>query len=146
LDIFDTAGHDDFSNVRDQYVRSGHGFLCVYSIIDMASFKEVPALYDHVLRVIDAQKIPFVVAGNKCDLEENREVTEAAGLEIAKRLDSSFFEVSAKTKKNVTEAFTQLVREIKKTRKRRSTRASRRTSEVVSNNNNAEKNKKCIIL
>ena len=32
LDIFDTAGQEDFSAVRDQYMRTGDGFLCVYLI------------------------------------------------------------------------------------------------------------------
>lgn len=63
MDIFDTAGQEDFSTVRDQYVRSGHGFLCVYSITFAVSFKEVRNLYEHLLRVKDDEKIPFVLVG-----------------------------------------------------------------------------------
>jgi len=116
LDIFDTAGQEDFSAVRDQYMRTGDGFLCVYSITYAVSFSEVQSLYDHILRVKDADKVPFVLVGNKCDLENEREVSKEKGEEFAKAIHCKFMESSAKTKLNVTEAFHELVREIKKWR------------------------------
>lgn len=41
LDIFDTAGTDDFVLVRDQYIREASGVICVYAINDEKSFKKV---------------------------------------------------------------------------------------------------------
>ena len=32
LDILDTAGQDEFSAMREQYMRSGEGFLLVFSL------------------------------------------------------------------------------------------------------------------
>jgi len=116
LDIFDTAGQEDFSAVRDQYMRTGDGFLCVYSITYEVSFSEVQQLYDHILRVKDLDKVPFVLVGNKCDLESEREVPKEKGEEFAKEIQCKFMESSAKTKVNVTEAFHELVREIKRWR------------------------------
>lgn len=63
LDIFDTAGQEDFSAVRDQYMRTGDGFLCVYSITYAVSFKEIRGLHQHILRVKDTDKVPFVLVG-----------------------------------------------------------------------------------
>ena len=117
LDIFDTAGQEDFSAVRDQYMRTGDGFLCVYSITYAVSFNEVRSLHDHILRVKDAEKVPFVLVGNKCDLESEREVPKEKGVELAKELNCQFMESSARTKVNVSEAFHELVREIKRWRK-----------------------------
>jgi GTPase KRas protein len=87
LDIFDTgngsmfpkrsAGQEDFSAVRDQYMRSGDGFLCVYSVTYAQSFAEVENLHKHSLKVKDVENIPFVLAGNKVDLEDSREVSPA---------------------------------------------------------------------
>jgi GTPase KRas protein len=51
------AGQEDFSAVRDQYMRTGDGFLCVYSITYAVSFNEVQHLHDHILRVKDAEKV-----------------------------------------------------------------------------------------
>ena len=48
---------------------------------------------------------PIVVVGNKCDLENERNVTYEEGQELTKRLGETavFFEASAKTNINVDE-------------------------------------------
>eukprot|EP01113_Clastostelium_recurvatum_P049916 TRINITY_DN932_c0_g1_i2.p1 TRINITY_DN932_c0_g1~~TRINITY_DN932_c0_g1_i2.p1 ORF type:complete len:204 (-),score=46.67 TRINITY_DN932_c0_g1_i2:98-709(-) len=116
LDIFDTAGQEDFSAVRDQYMRTGDGFLCVYSVTYSVSFQEVTPLYDHILRVKDCEKVPFVLVGNKSDLADQREVTTEQGMQLANTLGCKMLESSAKTRTNVVESFHELVREIKKAR------------------------------
>lgn len=113
LDIFDTAGQEDFSAVRDQYMRTGDGFLCVYSITLTSSFTEVKTFYEHILRVKDVDKIPFVCVGNKCDLENERKVTKEEGEKLARDLQCHWMETSAKTKVNVRECFIQLVQDIR---------------------------------
>src|SRR5438128_9220601 len=40
LDILDTAGQEEYSAMRDQYMRTGEGFLLVYAITSRASFEE----------------------------------------------------------------------------------------------------------
>ena len=39
LDILDTAGQEDYAAIRDNYFRSGEGFLCVFSITEDDSFQ-----------------------------------------------------------------------------------------------------------
>lgn len=39
IDILDTAGQEDYAAIRDNYFRSGEGFLCVFSITEMESFQ-----------------------------------------------------------------------------------------------------------
>jgi len=112
LDIFDTAGQEDFVAIRDQYMKIGHGFICVYSITMKSSFEEVINLHEHMLRVKDADSVPFVLVGNKCDLEDDREVSTEEGQQLADRLGVKFIETSAKTRHNVVEAFEMLVRAI----------------------------------
>lgn len=117
LDICDTAGQDDFSAIRDQYYRTGDGFLCVYSITLPASFEEVTEFHDAILRVKDVENIPFVLVGNKCDLENERKVTREQGEALAEKFDCKFLESSAKTKTNVDESFLTVVQEIIRFRK-----------------------------
>ena len=38
IDILDTAGQEDYAAIRDNYFRSGEGFLCVFSITEDDSF------------------------------------------------------------------------------------------------------------
>ena len=125
LDICDTAGQDDFSAIRDQYYQTGDGFLCVYAIVLQASFNEVNEFHDAILRVKDVDKIPFVLVGNKCDLESERKITFQQGEELAKALGCKFLEASAKTRTNVDEAFVTLVREIMDSRKSSSSSAAK---------------------
>eukprot|EP01103_Thecamoeba_quadrilineata_P005667 TRINITY_DN15438_c0_g1_i1.p1 TRINITY_DN15438_c0_g1~~TRINITY_DN15438_c0_g1_i1.p1 ORF type:complete len:190 (-),score=40.12 TRINITY_DN15438_c0_g1_i1:115-684(-) len=116
LDIFDTAGQEDFSAVRDQYMRTGDGFLCVYSIILSPSFASVRNFHDHILRVKDKDELPFILVGNKADLESERVVSKSEGEKLSQELNCRFMETSAKTRQNVCEIFHELVREIKKWR------------------------------
>lgn len=41
LDILDTAGQEEYSAMRDQYMRTGEGFLCVFAINNTKSFEDV---------------------------------------------------------------------------------------------------------
>lgn len=53
-----------------------------------------------------------LLVGNKCDLEEKREVAYEEGLELAKQYDVPFLEVSAKNATNVEETFTKMASDI----------------------------------
>jgi small GTP-binding protein len=97
LDILDTAGQEEYSAMRDQYMRTGQGFLCVYAITSRSSFDEISSFREQILRVKDADKVPMVVVGNKCDLESERQVSKAEGQDLAKSFGCPFLETSAKS-------------------------------------------------
>ena len=50
IDILDTAGQEDYAAIRDNYFRSGEGFLCVFSITEEDSFQstQVPKVISEV--------------------------------------------------------------------------------------------------
>ena len=91
--------------MRDQYIRTGQGFLCVYSITSRSSFEAITNFREQILRVKDEETYPIVVVGNKCDLEKDREVSTVEGRELAKSFNAPFAETSAKARINVEEAF-----------------------------------------
>lgn len=122
-----------FRAMREQYMRTGEGFLLVYSITSRNSFEEISTFHQQILRVKDQDSFPVVVVANKCDLEFERQVgmngkvadsrdcltsfvtsycTE--GRDLAKHFGCKFIETSAKQRINVDEAFSTLVREIRK--------------------------------
>ena len=113
LDILDTAGQEEYSAMRDQYMRTGQGFICVYAVTSRSAFDEITSFREQILRVKDEDKVPMVLAGNKCDLEEERQVTTVEGQDLAKSFGCPFYETSAKARINVEEAFYELVREIR---------------------------------
>jgi len=114
LDILDTAGQEEYSAMRDQYMRTGQGFILVFAITSRSSFDEIRNFREQILRVKDKDRVPMVLVGNKCDLENERQVTTGEGQDLAKSYGCPFFESSAKTRINVEESFYQLVREIRR--------------------------------
>eukprot|EP00049_Salpingoeca_infusionum_P003808 m.71001 g.71001 ORF g.71001 m.71001 type:complete len:195 (+) comp12279_c0_seq1:992-1576(+) len=114
LDILDTAGQEEYSAMREQYMRTGEGFLLVYSIIDKNSFEEIQTFHSQILRVKDKDDFPMILVGNKSDLDSERQVSNGEGGELAKQLKISHVETSAKQRINVDFAFHELVRIIRK--------------------------------
>jgi len=114
LDILDTAGQEEYSAMRDQYIRSGQGFILVYSITSKPSYDNLTSFHDQILRVKDEDSFPVVLLGNKCDLEKDREVTTMEGKSLADTMGAPFYETSAKNRINVEEGFYQLVRQVRK--------------------------------
>ena len=76
LDVLDTAGQEEYSAMREQYMRTGEGFLLVYSITSRQSFEEILVFQQQILRVKDKDYFPIIVVGNKCDLEGERQVSK----------------------------------------------------------------------
>lgn len=112
LDVLDTAGQEEYSAMREQYMRTGEGFLLVYSINSRNSLEELQSFYEQILRVKDSDDVPVIVIGNKCDLEAERQVSYEEGLALAEQFNCKFLETSAKQRINVEEAFFDVVRSI----------------------------------
>lgn len=120
LDVLDTAGQEEYSAMREQYMRTGEGFLLVYSITSRQSFEEIATFQQQILRVKDKDYFPVIVVGNKCDLDMERAVSQQEGRDLANHFSCRFIETSAKSRINVDEAFYNLVREIRRYNKEQS--------------------------
>lgn len=116
LDVLDTAGQEEYSSMRDQYMRTGMGFVCVYDMTNRKTFDELINFHNQILRVQDKTSVPMVLVGNKLDLD-GREVSTQEGEDLAKELGlckEAFMETSAKTRVKCEDCFHQVVREIRK--------------------------------
>ncbi|KAG8140173.1 hypothetical protein E2320_002888 [Naja naja] len=114
LDILDTAGQEEFGAMREQYMRTGEGFLLVYAVNDRGSFNEIHKFHTQILRVKDRDEFPMVLVGNKTDLDLYRQVTEEEALYFARENQIPYMEASAKVRFNVDESFYELVRAIRR--------------------------------
>jgi Ras-related protein Rap-1A len=114
LEILDTAGTEQFTAMRDLYMKNGQGFLLVYSITAQSTFNDLQDLREQILRVKDMDEVPMILVGNKCDLEDERVVGKDQGQGLARQWNCTFLETSAKSKINVNEIFHDLVRQINK--------------------------------
>ncbi|CAF0796105.1 unnamed protein product [Brachionus calyciflorus] len=112
LDILDTAGQEEYSAMRDQYMRTGEGFLCVFAVNNSKSFEDIKQYREQIKRVKDCEDVPMVLVGNKIDLpSRNVDIREAQ--KTADEYGIPFVQTSAKTRQGVEEAFYTLVREIR---------------------------------
>jgi len=137
IDILDTAGQEDYAAIRDNYFRSGEGFLCVFSITEDDSFQSTQEFREQILRVKGDSNIPFILVGNKADLSGSRQVQVATANGKAADWQVPYVETSAKTRENVDKVFYDLMREIR----------SRKVSEDgVTDKKEKKKKKKCVIL
>lgn len=104
----------EFTAMREQYMRSGEGFVIMYSITDRQSFREASQAKKQIERVRRSEDIPMVLVANKIDLESKREVTTEEGQALAQEFDCPFFETSAALRHFVDDVFHTLVRRIRK--------------------------------
>lgn len=140
IDILDTAGQEDYAAIRDNYFRSGEGFLCVFSITEMESLTAAQELREQILRVKNDENIPFLLVGNKADLTDRRTVGEDVAREQADQWRVRYIETSAKTRQNVNTIFLDLLREI-------NLRKAHASNEEARNSKASRKMKtRCIIL
>ena len=109
----DTAGTEQFTAMRELYMKQGQGFLLVFSITSMSSLRELAELREQIIRIKDDPNIPLVIVGNKSDLEEDRVVSRQTAYQLSQHWGNApYYETSARRRANVDEVFVDLCRQI----------------------------------
>ncbi|ROW13309.1 hypothetical protein VPNG_05442 [Cytospora leucostoma] len=132
LEVLDTAGQEEYTALRDQWIRDGEGFVLVYSISSRSSFTRIKRFHQQIYRVKESTghspsypgsptspsgrtaNVPIMLVGNKCDRVTEREVSTQEGSALARELGCEFVEASAKNRTNVEKAFYDVVKIIRR--------------------------------
>ena len=109
MQIWDTAGQERFRTVVSTYFRGAHGILLLYDVTNKDSFKNLESWLIEIEKNAK-EKVLKILIGNKCDLTEDREISEEEGKAFALRNGMEFMETSAKMNTNVSEAFETLAK------------------------------------
>ncbi|KAF8423873.1 P-loop containing nucleoside triphosphate hydrolase protein [Tirmania nivea] len=117
LALTDTAGQEEYRGLWATSNLNADGFLLVY---DITSHDSLAALdYFNDLIDMDLEDRPpgsvppvKIVAGNKCDLANSRQVSSQEGLAWARAHNCGFMETSARNVVNIEETFALLVRRV----------------------------------
>ncbi|MCJ1257791.1 Ras- protein Rab-6B [Lignoscripta atroalba] len=107
LQLWDTAGQERFRSLIPSYIRDSSVAVVVYDISSLKSFQNTRKWVDDV-RGERGNDVIIVLVGNKTDLGDKREVTQAMGEEEAKRCGALFVETSAKVGANVKGLFRKI--------------------------------------
>lgn len=134
LEVLDTAGQEEYTALRDQWIRDGEGFVLVYSISSRSSFTRITRFHNQIQRVKESSSsspsypgsplsatgpqapVPIMLVGNKSDRVTEREVSTQEGHALARELGCEFVEASAKNYINVEKAFYDVVRQLRRQR------------------------------
>ena len=84
--------------MRDLYMKTGDGFLLVFSITSRSSLQELAELRSEIARIKDEDDTPVVIIGNKSDLEHQRTVNRGKAFNISQRWGAPYYEASARTR------------------------------------------------
>ncbi|XP_058747039.1 ras-related protein Rab-2-B-like [Vicia villosa] len=104
LQIGDTAGQEMFRSITRSYYRGAAGALLVYDITRRETFDHLATWLEDARQHASSSMIIMLI-GNKSDLSKKRVVSTEEGEKFAKENGLIFMEVSAKSAKNVEEAF-----------------------------------------
>uniref|UniRef100_A0A6M2EXF9 Ras-related protein RABA5a n=1 Tax=Populus davidiana TaxID=266767 RepID=A0A6M2EXF9_9ROSI len=109
--IWDTAGQERFRAVTSAYYRGAVGALLVYDISRRQTFDSIGKWLNE-LHTHSDMNVVTILAGNKSDLKDAREVSTAEGKALAEAQGLFFMETSALDSSNVAAAFQTVVKEI----------------------------------
>eukprot|EP00768_Dysnectes_brevis_P003285 gnl/Dysnectes_brevis/2360_a2786_2766.p1 GENE.gnl/Dysnectes_brevis/2360_a2786_2766~~gnl/Dysnectes_brevis/2360_a2786_2766.p1 ORF type:complete len:207 (-),score=20.22 gnl/Dysnectes_brevis/2360_a2786_2766:56-676(-) len=110
LQIWDTAGQEQFRSITRSYYRGAAGALLVYDITRRESFENVAGWLKDARQ--HAPDIVCMLVGNKADLGHRRRVSREEGEQFAAANGLLFAETSAKESMGVDDAFLECARMI----------------------------------
>ena len=104
LQIWDTAGQERFRTITTSYYKGAHAILIVFDITDRESFEHVRNWMADIDKFAK-EGVLRILVGNKCDLENSRQVRKEEGNEIANKYGIKYIETSAKETTNIEDLF-----------------------------------------
>ena len=112
LSIWDTAGQERYHSVAIKVIKQVQGIIVVFDVTKRETFISVVDW----LQVIDDNftDVSIILFGNKCDMEENREVTKEEATKFAMEKNITYLETSAKNKINIKEGISAIANEVYK--------------------------------
>ena len=111
IQIWDTAGQELYKSITRTYYKSCVCAIIVYDITSRKSFNDITNWIEDCIKY-SPKTVLMVLIGNKCDLEQSREVSTEEGQELSDKNGISFYETSAREGTNIKENFQKTGEEI----------------------------------
>lgn len=108
FDIWDTAGQELYRSLAKNFYLNATIGILVYDIRRKESFDSIKTFWYDQLKTSGDENIVFGIAGNKCDLFNEEQVTEAEAKKFAQEIGAVFHLTSAQDNIGIKELFTDL--------------------------------------
>jgi len=105
IEVLDAAGTEQFTAIRDLYIKNGQVFFLVFSIISSSTFNQLTRVHAEIMKVKDVEKLPMFLVGNhkERDAEDRRQVSVEQAQGFAAKLGITYMET--KWAENTTPLF-----------------------------------------
>lgn len=123
LQVWDTAGQEEFHAIAPIYYKDSQAALLVYSVTDQASFERM-VKWRNELQSARGDSVLIICVANKIDMVSQRVVTSQQGQDYAKSINCQHFEVSAKTGEGIDPLFKYLAEQLEARAKKQSGKSS----------------------
>ena len=115
LKIWDTAGQERYQTLTKQFFVNVDGIVLVLNLLSLESFKHLEKWLDLIKNQGEQQNLDIIIAGNKCDCDEDEKAVEPKDIETFVEANNLIYlETSAKTGINVEKLFQTLTKRILK--------------------------------
>ncbi|TDL22997.1 ras-domain-containing protein [Rickenella mellea] len=111
--LWDTAGQERYRAISNSYYRGAEGIILVYDVTNVESFNNISTWHSDIIKHAP-EEVNLILVGNKCEGLEKPLVTEDQGRQLAEKLGIKFIQTSAKANLCVEEAFSTILRDIRK--------------------------------
>ena len=100
LQIWDTAGQERYRTITSSYYRGAHAIAIVFDLTKVETFEHVKRWLEDINKYAKENVLKFLL-GNKSDLIEKRQVNFIDARNFASKMNTTYFEVSAKSDENI---------------------------------------------
>ena len=143
LQVWDTAGQEQYRNITQSFLRGADGILLCFDLTNKMSFDQISD-WMHSIHDCASTTVDIFLVGNKCDLQDQRKITNEMIEQMKNEYECEYFETSACTGQGINETFERMANVIKK---RKDAEPQKQQNNIVRLDNKSEKSKrkKCSI-
>ena len=137
--IWDTAGTERFKSLSQNFYRGSQACILVADLTNIESFKNLKLWHQDIYGALPAEEVstfPFVILANKSDLTDQRKVSPEQVKNFGEIIQCETFEVSAKNRDNVDDAFEFILKKYLENLRINPVRLEPNSIDIYGNNDN----------
>ena len=111
IEFYDTAGQEKFRSLSANSIKSAEGIILIFDLTNQKSYDQITTWMADI-KDMKGDNFPIILIGNKCDLEDERIISNEEGIELSKKYKLKYFETSCKTGVNIKESAAEIIKQI----------------------------------